>query len=176
MTERTIAELATLIERHVPGDGSHPSRIVGLNRTRASAPSAPVPRVYEPSFCVIAQGRKRSFLAGELYQYDPAHYLLGSVDLPVVSQIVSATPQEPYLCLRLHLDPKQIGALVMEADIAPTPPASGADLRGLLGKQSTTFRLSSNQRTESRSTQCRLDLKHFQRKIAKECVASQRLI
>jgi AraC-like DNA-binding protein len=38
-----------------------------------------------------------------------------SVDLPVVGQVIEATPAEPYLCLRLELDPGQLSALMMES-------------------------------------------------------------
>jgi AraC-like DNA-binding protein len=86
---------------------------------RSSAPSEPTHAVYEPALCLVAQGRKQVLLADELYTYDPVHYLLVSVDLPIVGQVVEATPQTPYLGLRLDLDPVQIGALIAEADLPP---------------------------------------------------------
>ena len=41
---------------------------------------------YEPSLIVTAQGRKRVELGGKTFIYGESHYLLTSVDLPVVSQ------------------------------------------------------------------------------------------
>ena len=60
-------------------------------------------------------------LAEGVYPYDPAHYLLVTVDLPIIGQVFEATPQEPYLGLRLAIDPIEIGALMTEAGITETP-------------------------------------------------------
>ena len=71
--------------------------------------------VSNPCFCVIAQGSKEVFLGNERYQYDPAHYLLFTAELPVVSQILEASPERPYLSLRLDLDPTLVGSVMVEA-------------------------------------------------------------
>jgi hypothetical protein len=38
--------------------------------------------------CIILQNRKRG---EDRYQYNPAHYLLATVELPVVSQVLEAS-------------------------------------------------------------------------------------
>lgn len=52
-------ELAELIERHVSGDGVHITAIPSLFFIRRSDVSGPSYGVYNPSFCVVAQGAKR---------------------------------------------------------------------------------------------------------------------
>jgi AraC-like DNA-binding protein len=74
-------------------------------------------QVCEPALGVIAQGRKRVMLAGEDYFYDPAHCLLVSVDLPIATQVVSASPESPYLSLAIHLDLAQVAELLIDADV-----------------------------------------------------------
>ena len=69
----------------------------------------------DPAFCVIAQGSKEVFLGDERYRYDPAHYLLVTVELPIVSQIIEASQERPYLSLRLELDPTLVGSVMVEA-------------------------------------------------------------
>ena len=55
-------------------------------------------------------------LLGEsLYRYDAAHYLLATVELPVVGQIMEASAERPYLSLRLELDPALVGSVMVEA-------------------------------------------------------------
>src|SRR6266487_5789825 len=76
--------------------------------------------VSKPAFCVIAQGSKEVFLGEDRYQYGPAHYLLTTVELPVVSQILQASKEQPYLSLRLQLDPALVGSVLVEADL-PSP-------------------------------------------------------
>ncbi|MBF8640711.1 MULTISPECIES: AraC family transcriptional regulator [Pseudomonas] len=111
-------ELAALIDQLTLTDGAHTTRIDGLCLMRASQPSDPVHGISNPSFCVIAQGRKQVTLGDECFTYDPLYYLVGSVSLPVTGQIIEATPERPYLCIRINLDPAEITRLI--ADAGPT--------------------------------------------------------
>jgi AraC-like DNA-binding protein len=64
--------------------------------------------------CIVAQGRKRAMLSDREYIYDPATFLVVSVDLPVIGCVVEASPDEPYLCLRLNLDLPVLTELMLE--------------------------------------------------------------
>src|SRR5262245_22850095 len=108
------SELASLIGRNIDADGMRATAIPRLFLMRASQLTEPLPSVYEPALCIVAQGRKQVALADEIYFYGPEQCLVISVDLPVVGQVIEATPAEPYLCLRLNLDPGQLSALMME--------------------------------------------------------------
>lgn len=110
-----IGELAALIGRFATEDGVHATAIPRLNLIRISQPTEPVHALHEPALCIIAQGRKQVMLGSEVYRYDAAQYLVVSIDLPVVGQVIEATPEAPYLCVRLDLDPAAIGALMLEA-------------------------------------------------------------
>ncbi|WNF45108.1 AraC family transcriptional regulator [Pseudomonas sp. SG20056] len=108
------AELAALIQRQCPGDGLHRSAISGLDLACATQPSLPIPVLYRPCLGIIAQGRKNVRLGDEQYTYDPLNYLVASVTLPVTSQVIGATPELPYLSLRLEIDPVLITSLIAE--------------------------------------------------------------
>ncbi|HEY7417144.1 MAG TPA: AraC family transcriptional regulator, partial [Ktedonobacteraceae bacterium] len=62
-----------------------------------------------------AQGSKEVLLGESRYYYDPAYYLLTTVALPRVSQILSASKEQPYLSLRLELDPSLVSSVAVEA-------------------------------------------------------------
>jgi AraC-like DNA-binding protein len=109
-------ELAGLIMRHVAGPDSV-EVAPGLFLNHASAPTGPRYAVSEPSFCVIAQGSKEVFLGGNRYRYDPSHYLLVSVGLPLVGHVIEASPDKPYLAMRLVLDPTIVTSVLIEADL-----------------------------------------------------------
>lgn len=109
------AELARRIARFTPTDGVHDTAVPALKLIRASAPTTCTPSVYEPRLCIVAQGSKIALLGGETYHYDPLHYLVVSVTLPMVGQVVQATPEEPYLCLRLDVDPDLLGQLIFDS-------------------------------------------------------------
>ncbi|MGE8498772.1 MAG: AraC family transcriptional regulator N-terminal domain-containing protein [Pseudomonas sp.] len=118
------AELAALIQRFNPGEGLHPTAIAGLDTACATGPSLPMPTLYKPSLCIIAQGRKEVRLGAEQYIYDPLNYLVASVTLPVTGQVIDATPEQPYLSLRLDIDPAQITNLIADAGPIEVPSPS----------------------------------------------------
>ena len=98
------SELAGQIARALRTDGTT-EPLKGLHLYRASAPTQLTDGISIPGFCVIAQGAKEVYLGDLRYRYDPAHYLLATIELPIVSQIIVASPEQPYLSLRLDLDP-----------------------------------------------------------------------
>lgn len=118
MAGSRLAQLAESVARLTGGDGIHATAVPGLELFRASAPSAPLVAVYEPCLCLVAQGSKEVLLAGEVYRYDPAQFLLVAVDLPVTGQVTEASREVPYLAVKVALDPAAVGELA-----TPTPDA-----------------------------------------------------
>lgn len=112
-------EIGMLVQRYSSGEGMHASAIAGVHCIRFSAPQVPLPVVYRPCFCVIVQGMKQVLLEGEIYRYAPSQFLAVSVDLPLSSQVLQATEQEPYLCLAIDLDAGQIADLIAQTGSAP---------------------------------------------------------
>jgi AraC-like DNA-binding protein len=97
-------ELARRIAAHAPEPGLKATGIPGLTLYRRTEPSPCQPVTYEPSLAVFAQGRKRVTLGGTTYLCDRSTFILSSVDVPVVSQIVEASREAPFLCFVLKLD------------------------------------------------------------------------
>lgn len=122
-----IADLTDLIARHAPKSGISATAVPRLSLIRADFPSVPVPAVYEASLCLIAQGSKRVSLGEHSVVYDASHYLLVSVDLPLVGHVLEASPDAPYLCCKIDLDPGMLADLL----IADGRPPVGSDLPAL---------------------------------------------
>ena len=121
MAQASRDELTQRIAACVQEDGAV-EPLPGLRLIRRGAPTEPIHSVLNPALCVIAQGRKDIYLGETRYQYDPAHYLLVTVGLPITGQVVEASPARPYLSLRLDLDLGLLGAVVAEAPaVAPGP-------------------------------------------------------
>jgi hypothetical protein len=76
-----------------------------LHLYRHCLPLEQVYSVVEPSVCVVAQGGKEFLLGESRYHYDLFHYLLVTVDLPDVGQVLEASKEQAFLCLRLSLAP-----------------------------------------------------------------------
>src|SRR5436190_7852496 len=107
-------ELLERITRTVHEDGVI-QPLKGLHLARQSVPMQKLHSVLEPSFCVIAQGSKEVLLGDNRYQYDPFHYLLATLELPRVSQVLEASKERPYLSLRLALEPQLVSSVMVEA-------------------------------------------------------------
>jgi AraC-like DNA-binding protein len=107
-------ELVMRLTRAIPADGTV-EPLDGLHLNRASAPTELVHGVSRPAFCVIAQGSKEVLLGEDRYRYDPAHYLIATIALPVAGQVIEASAANPYLSLRLELDPILVGSVMVEA-------------------------------------------------------------
>lgn len=122
------ADLAALVTRLAPQEGVHASAIPGFTLIRANSPSVPMPSVYEPSLCIVVQGRKRAVLADEIYMYDALNYLTVSVTLPAIGQVLEASKDRPYLCLRLELDARLIGELLLQIGRSGVPPSTDRGL------------------------------------------------
>ena len=97
-------ELRRKIAAHTLNAGAHATAILGLTLYRRTEPSPCYPVMHEPSLNVFVQGRKRITLAGTTYLCDESTFVLSSVDVPVVSQIVAASQDVPLLSLLLKLD------------------------------------------------------------------------
>lgn len=110
-------ELVERIARVVPEDGMA-EPLPGLYLHRSSLPTELRHSVSSPAFCVIAQGSKEVLVSDNRYQYDPAHYLITTVELPVASQITEASKETPYLSFRLKLDPTLVSSVIVEASHA----------------------------------------------------------
>lgn len=92
--------------------------VENLQFFRWSEPTQPKHGLYSPSMCVIAQGAKEVTFGEERLRYDPNNYLLISLDVPVVSQVVDASPEKPYLGLKLDFDPATIASVIVESGVA----------------------------------------------------------
>ncbi len=109
-----LAELAERIGRAAPEDGVVEVQ-PGVHCYRKSQTGERVHSVCEPSLCVMAQGSKIILLGDETYRYDPAHYLITTMELPVTGEVVEASPELPYLGFRLTLDPAIVTSVMVES-------------------------------------------------------------
>lgn len=116
----SIARLSAGIARWTEQGEMHTSAVPGLALFRREEPTEPVSGMYEPSICMAVQGSKRVILGEDTYLYDAHHYLITSVHLPIIVQIVEASPEKPYLGLRLKFDLREVSQLMVDSNL-PQP-------------------------------------------------------
>lgn len=114
------AELARKIASFIGSRENLATDIPGLTLYRRTAPTAPAPVTYEPSVAVVVQGRKRVELGRTAFFYGEGQFLLTSVDLPVISQVIEASEESPYLCFRLKFEMPMVRELLSREEIQAT--------------------------------------------------------
>jgi len=116
-----LAEISALIARHTSKDGFHATPIERVVLARSSTVTVPMPNVYRPQLCLVAQGQKEVSLGDHVFRYAPGRYGVVTYDLPVTGHVVEATPANPYLCLFIEFDPVMLGELALRV---PAPPGT----------------------------------------------------
>ena len=111
------AELANKIAWFIGSSERRNTEIPGLLLVRRTAPTAPCSGRYTPSVIIVAQGSKRVDLGKTTFIYDRSRFLLTSVDLPIVSQVVEASEAKPLLALALELQMPVVRELLSREEV-----------------------------------------------------------
>ena len=127
--EVALEALGKRIARWAVEGGRIVTAISALSLSRRDALTQPMSYMYEPSICLIAQGAKRLLLGGDTYVYDAHHFLITSMDLPTVVQVIRASREKPCLSLMLKLDQREISQLMADSNLPP--PRAQESSRGM---------------------------------------------
>ena len=142
--EGALEALGKSIARWTEQGDQPMTAIPGLSLSRRDAPTQPTSHMYEPIICLIAQGAKRVLLGDDTYVFDAHHFLITSLDLPTVVQIIQASREKPYLSLRLKLDQREMAQLMVDSHLPP--PRAQQSSRGMAIGEVTLPLLSACQR------------------------------
>lgn len=123
-------ELLERMTRALPEDGAREAS-EGLFLARLTKPTESPLALYQPAFCFVAQGGKQVLVGEEVLWYDPGHYLLFTVDLPIIFRVKEASEERPYFGLRLDLDPALVASVMMEVGAETRKGDSGVKAMGV---------------------------------------------
>jgi len=130
-----LSSLSEKIARWTSNCDEFETPIPGLYFFSYNYPTEPRYGLYEPSICLVAQGAKKVHLENETFIYDANNYLLASVNLPTTYQVISASPEEPFLGLVLKFDMKELSQLMIDSNL-PSPGSRQID-RGIVTSEVT---------------------------------------
>ncbi|MCO5217828.1 MAG: AraC family transcriptional regulator [Thermomicrobiales bacterium] len=110
----TRSKLADQIRLRLPEDGN--AEITnGVYAFRRSDTSDFFHGESRLALCLIVQGAKEVMVGEQVYHYDPDHYLITAAELPTISRVVEASPDQPYLAIACGLDPALVRSVLMSA-------------------------------------------------------------
>lgn len=107
--------LVELVSKHAPDAGCHESSIEGLVLFRSDSTTSCQWGMCEPSLCFVIQGAKSIRLGDREIIFDPLSYLVNSVHLPVLAKTLDATPERPYLGVKVIVKPEEVTELLVES-------------------------------------------------------------
>lgn len=113
---RTTAALLRLARKyadaHLTKDGVATTPIPGVFILSEAAPSLLQFAITKPLLALVLQGRKRVTMGNHTFEFGAGESLLVTVDVPTVSQVITASAATPYYSLVVELDAAVITELV----------------------------------------------------------------
>ena len=118
MNETLLDRVSRYLEAHVDATGIAQTPVSGLTIIRATTTSGLNHGIPHPQACLVLQGCKQVTQGTRTLTFNAGDSLLITADVPTVSQVLQASPEEPYISLIIDLNPALIAelALVMKAE------------------------------------------------------------
>ena len=107
--------MVELLSSLVPEEGVIHDIIKGVDLFRITESYPRSPQNYDPGIIILAQGQKRIFIGDDEFIYDPLHYLVLSVPLPLECE-TNAPKNKPLLGFKVKVDAATIGEILLDLD------------------------------------------------------------
>ena len=116
------SELIAILQRHAVDNCMTKTAMKSFSLFKTSKQSQCDATLYKPSLVVTFQGAKLLNLFGEKQLLAKGDCLISSIDIPLLSSIVDASEDKPYLSLVFELDINTVAELISElADDTQSP-------------------------------------------------------
>lgn len=98
-----MSEIIELLEEYNLPELFTESKLNGVRFFKSQHHTPRTPLIYDPGIFIVAQGRKKGYLADRVFQYDEKNYLVTSVPIPFECETF-ATEEVPFLGLYIDID------------------------------------------------------------------------
>ncbi|MCB2229808.1 AraC family transcriptional regulator [bacterium] len=109
---QTLVNLRNRVARWTDRKELVTTAITGMYLFRRDRPSGPETVMYEPCVAILTQGAKRVYPGDDSFVYDSHHFLMASVDIPTIVEVIEASPEQPCLGIVLDIDRREVSQLV----------------------------------------------------------------
>jgi len=121
MTSDLNALINRILDAQGIDDGFFVTPVPGLILMRTSERLAPRHMEYRPKLCLVTQGAKEVMVADRTVRYGAGQSLIVTVEVPVLSQVVDASPGRPFVGATMDLDPDIILDVVTRLQTSDQP-------------------------------------------------------
>jgi AraC-like DNA-binding protein len=113
-----LKKIIALLTDMMPRETVLATSVKGLDLFRIERSFPRTPYSYNSEIIILAQGEKWAYFGNDVYTYDPSHYLVLPVPLPIDCE-GRAEPGKPILGLTIAIDPIEVGELLLDGEDAP---------------------------------------------------------
>ncbi len=121
MTMKSGASLTTSLLaaalQYCRAEGTNTTPLPGLSVVRRDRIAQATPGMYRPEVCFVLQGEKAVWTGNQVYHYNPSNYLVSCVDVPAIAEVVAASTQHPFVCLKLELQASTVYGILQETSV-----------------------------------------------------------
>ncbi|WP_170335552.1 AraC family transcriptional regulator [Ruegeria arenilitoris] len=110
---KQLSDLKELALKHA---GS--SAIPDLEIHKLDQPTELIPLIYEPSVCLILQGKKRTIIGEKVLDYSGGSCLIIAAELSALGQVTHASVSEPFLALALTINTTKLADAMRKAPVS----------------------------------------------------------
>ena len=135
--QETIDQIIALTERITTADGKNQTDIPHFYICRNGYATPPIPGVLSPAFCLILRGEKKIQIGKDIIYAPPGSFLASLVGIPALAQVVGATRELPYICLRMDFTTAEITSVILDAGIDVKPKNKNLSVGAFIGKADT---------------------------------------
>lgn len=83
---------------------------------KASKDQSSIPTLYDPLVCLVGQGKKFCSVGETRFEYCTGNFFMNSLPMPVVSEIVGATAEHPFLSMALNINLIKLADMVLKIE------------------------------------------------------------
>lgn len=124
MPDTLLHVVSRYAEAFADPSGQAKTPVRGLSVYRSTAPTGLVHAISCPMACFVVQGTKQVSVGAQTVTFSTGDSIVVTGDVPCVSQIIGATPEQPYLSMVLELDLALIADLTLEMKAVPAAEAT----------------------------------------------------
>ena len=127
MNQQLLDAVSAYARAHANRDGLALTPVPGLRMMCLDAPGEKLESTYRPLVCLVLQGEKHLLAARQERLCGEGQAIVVSADLPVTGQVVTASPNRPYLALAIELDlglASELADGMRDASQSPLDPAA----------------------------------------------------
>ncbi|MDJ0754863.1 MAG: AraC family transcriptional regulator [Ardenticatenaceae bacterium] len=116
-TEKLEAFIKQL-DKHGPEEGFNTTYLDAVAVIRESESHAKVRAVYEPFLVIVGKGEKICYVGERAYEYGPGSGLVVLLPMPVQTEIIGATPDNPFLAAVIALNHDRMSDILLRMERA----------------------------------------------------------